>query len=165
MLTGCAGTAFFSGILQRRDAAGTIAFPARQQSFSVCSTMYIIEYTVNPENESFSLSLLSPSSSSLFLCLPAYTEACVRLLLGLSRRVSSQPPLRIPVPLASLRSLCLSRNIFLPPSLSRLFPRTRPGSISFPPRSVSPVVATSEFESRRVEGLSRSREKEGTNAE
>lgn len=75
--------------------------------------------------------------------------------------MSSQPPRRIPDPLAPLRfgrlvlslSLVVSFYLFFTLSL-RLFPQTCPRSVSFL-RPVSPMVATSEFESRRVEGLSR----------
>lgn len=143
---------------------GAIAFPARQQSFSGCSAMYIIEPR---ENESLPSSPLTPVFS-FFLCLPAYTEVYVRLPLGLSKSEFSASSMYFPSrsPLPPLRSpRSLSRNLFLSVSLLSLLSLAVSSvssnvSVSFP-RSVSPVVATSEFESRRVEGSSLGREEEG----
>jgi len=93
-------------------------------------------------------------NASLSLSFYLHTQRRVyrRLPLGLSKSEFSASTTYPRSARAASLSLVVSFYLFFTLSL-RLFPQTCPRSVSFP-RPVSPMVATSEFESRRVEGLS-----------
>lgn len=140
---------------------------ARATVFPTSATKFLRLFTgVHHRTRRMSLSL---SFSPSFLTLPAYTQRPVYAgCRSVSPRVSSQPLQRILVSLA-LRALAISRSFFLSQyfflSLARALSRSLTVSSSFLSnvsalRLLSSVclsvMATSEFESRRVEGLSRS---------